>query len=85
MQKKVFKGKTLFHAKPMNLKGFPKFDNSFFSKIGQEVEFPETEKNQLKIVMYTKPLIKRLRICSISALDYGESKRFLRAGFEPAT
>ena len=42
LQKKVFKGKTLFHAKPMNLKGFPKFDNSFFSKIGQEVEFPET-------------------------------------------
>ena len=29
-------------AKSKNLKGFPKFDNSFFSKIGQEVEIPET-------------------------------------------
>ena len=32
----------------MNLKGFPEFDNSFFSKIVQEVKFPETSKKTVK-------------------------------------
>ena len=38
----VEKEDIISRAKPMNLKGFSKFDNSFFSKIGQEVKFPET-------------------------------------------
>ena len=35
-------------AKSKNLKGFPKFDNSLFSEIGQEVKFPETKKSSKK-------------------------------------
>ena len=42
LRSEVFKGKKLFHAKPMNLKGFPKFDNSFLSKIGKKVKLQGT-------------------------------------------
>ena len=40
----------------MNLKGFPKLDNSFYLKLDKKTSFEEYQKKQLKILMYTKIL-----------------------------
>ena len=51
---KSFKGKALLHPKPMNLKGFPKFDSIFTLKRGQEDEFQGTYRKQMEIVYMRK-------------------------------
>ena len=54
-------GKNLFHGKPMNLKGFSIFDDSFPFQRGQEEKFQETSREkEIRVVIYPKILQKSL-------------------------
>ena len=50
-------GKNLFRGKPMNLKGFSIFDDSFPFQRGQEDKFQEKSgEKEIKVVIYPKML-----------------------------